>query len=117
MGRSRTFFVGLQDLQPATAVAILAACKQVMLRAGLPVDQWIGRVFWYCADGAAVMQSAANGVCGLLVRLHKEVLGYSVLEPVHANCHRADLAFRDVMDSSHAILDHVADTTNAVVTW
>ena len=35
MGRSRTFFVGLQDLQAGTAVAILAAYKQVMLRGGL----------------------------------------------------------------------------------
>ena len=117
MGRSRTSFPGLQDLQAGTAVAIIAAYEQVMLRAGLPVDQWIGRVFWYCADGVAVMESTANGVYSLLVRLHKKVLGYSVPVRVHANCHRADLAFRDAMASSHAFVDHVAHTTNAVVTW
>ena len=37
----------------------------------------------------------------------------SVLVPANANCHRVDLAFGDAMDSSHAFLDHVADTTDA----
>ena len=45
MGRSRIFFVRLHDLQAGTAVAILAVYKQVMLHAGLPVDQWMGRGF------------------------------------------------------------------------
>ena len=44
MGRSRTFFVGLQDLQAGTAVAILAAYMQVMLCAGLPVG-WCKTTF------------------------------------------------------------------------
>ena len=115
MGRSRTFFVGPQDLQAGRATAILVA--YVMLRARLAVIQWIDRVFWCCVDEAAVMQSTANEVCGLLVRLQKEVLGYSVLVLVHANCHCADLAFRDAMDSNHAFLNHIADATNAVVKW
>ena len=72
---------------------------------------------WYCADGASVMQSDGNGVAGLLMKLQREVIGYSLLVPVHANCHRADLAFRDAMDSSHEFLDHVADTMNAIVVW
>ena len=63
-GRSHTAFLGLQDLQAGTAVAIVATYKHVMLRAGLPVDQWIGRVFYHCADRATVMQSTGNGVCG-----------------------------------------------------
>ena len=28
------------------------------------------------------------------MKLQEEVLGYSVAVPLHANCHRADLAFR-----------------------
>ena len=35
MGKSRTAFLGLQDLQDGSAVGILAAYKEVMLRAGL----------------------------------------------------------------------------------
>ena len=69
--RSHSAFLGLQDLQVGTAVAAVAACKHVMLRAGLPLDQWIGQVFWYCAEGATAMQSTgkrvlgpSNGVCG-----------------------------------------------------
>ena len=116
-GQSRTAFLGLQELQAGTAVTILGAYKQVILRAGLSVEQWVGRVFLYCADGASVMQSDGNGVAGLLMKLQQEVLGYSLLVPVHANCHRADLAFRDAMDSSHEFVDHVADTINAIVVW
>ena len=47
------------------------------------------------------MQSTGNGVAGLLMKLQEEVLGYSVVVPLHANCHRADLAFRDAMDDTH----------------
>ena len=36
-----------------------------MLRVRLLVEAWIGRVFWYCANGVTVMQSTGNGVCGL----------------------------------------------------
>ena len=74
-------------------------------------------MFWYCADGATVMQSTGNGVCGLLQNLQTEVLGQAALVLVHANCHRADLAFREAMDGSHVFLDHVGETTTAVVAW
>ena len=88
-----------------------------MRRAGLNVEEWIRCVFWYCADGAAVMQSTKNGIAGLLMQPQCNVLGHSVIVPIHANCHRADLAFRDVMDSSHAFLDVAGNTMNVVVTW
>ena len=55
MGKSRTAFLGLQDLQDGSAEGIVAAYKQVMLRAGLTVEEWISRVFWYCVDGVVVM--------------------------------------------------------------
>ena len=117
MGKSRTAFLGLQDLQDGSAVGILAAYTQVMLRAGVTVEEWISRVFWYCADGAVVMQSTENGVAALLMQLQCDVPGHSVIVPVHANCHRADLAFRDAMDSSHEFPDVVSNTMNLVVTW
>ena len=108
MGKCRTAFLGLQDLHDASAVGILAAYKQVMLRAGLTVEEWISSVFWYCADGAVVMQPTENGVAGLLMQLQRDLVKYSVIVPLHANCHRADLAFRDAMDSSHEFPDVVA---------
>ena len=51
------------------------------------------------------------------MQLQHDVLGHSVVVPVHANCHRGDLAFRDAMDNSHEWLDVVGNTMNLVVTW
>ena len=51
------------------------------------------------------------------MQLRRDVLGHSVIVPVHANCHRADLAFHDTMDSSHGFMDVVGDTMNLIVTW
>ena len=116
-GRSHTTFLGLQDLQVGTAVGLVAAYKAVMLRAGWPVEEWIGRVFWYCADGATVMQSTGNGVCGLLQNLQVEAPGQAVRVPVHANSHRADLALCEAMDGNHVFLDYVSETTTTVVAW
>ena len=85
-----------------------------MLKAGLPIKKWVSRMFWYCADGAEVMQSTGNGVADLLMQLQAEVLGYNVVVPMHANCHRADLAIRDAMDSSHVFLDTVSEGMTSV---
>ena len=81
------------------------------------VEQQIGRPFWYCADGANVMHSDGNGVAGLLMKLQREVLGYSPLVPVYANCHPANLAFHHTIDNNHEFEDHVADTMNAILIW
>ena len=59
---SCTSFLSSQDLQDGSAVGILVACKQVMLRAGLTVEEWITRVVWYCPDGAAVLQSSQPSI-------------------------------------------------------
>ena len=98
MGKAVPHSWASKELQAGTAVTILGASKQVIPRAGLSVEQWVGRLFWYCADGASVMHSDGNGVAGLLMKLQREVPGYSLLVLVHANCHHADLAFRDAMD-------------------
>ena len=74
-------------------------------------------MFGYCADGAEVMQSTGNCVARLLMKLQEEVLGYSVVVPRHANCHRAHVAFRGAMDDTHELVDAVSGTMLAVVTW
>ena len=50
-GEVRTPFLGLRNLQDGRAVSIMAAYKQAMLHAGLPVEKRVPRMFWYCADG------------------------------------------------------------------
>ena len=45
------------------------------------------------------------------------MLGHAVLVSLHANCHRADLESGEALDGSHVFLDHVGETTNAVVAW
>ena len=117
IGKTHTAFLGLHDLHDGSAEGILAAFKQVMLRARFSVEEWISRVFWYRVDGAVVMQSTEKGVAGLLMQLQRDVLGHSMIVPIHANCHCADLAFRDAMDSSHEFLDVVGNTMNLAVTW
>ena len=112
-----TSYLTLHKLQDGTVVGILAAYKQAVLHAGLPVDQWVTRLFWYCADGVEVMQSTGNGVAKLLMKLQANVLGYSVVIPVRTKCHGADLAFRDAMDSSHKFVDLVADMMGSVEAW
>ena len=95
----------------------MAAYKQAMLHAGLPVEKWVARMLRYCADGAEVLPSTGNGVTGQLMKLQEEVFGSTVVIPMHANCHLADLALRDAMDDTHEFLDTVADTMTAVVAW
>ena len=116
-GQSRTAFLRLHDLQAGTAGTISLAYKQVLLRADLSLKQWIGRLFWFCANGGNVMQSNWDGVASLLLNLHYKVLGYLLHVPIDANSYGADLAFRDAMESSHEFLHHVADSMNAIVVW
>ena len=85
-GQSRTAFLGLQELQAGTAVTISSAYKQVILRACLLVEQWVGRLFWYCADGASFMQSDGNAVAGPQkeARKSKRKKRHKVLACMHA---------------------------------
>ena len=116
-GQVCTAFLGLWELRDGTAPSIVTAYNQTMLKAGLPIEKWVSRMFWYCADGAEVMQSTGNGVAALLMQPEAEVLGYSVVVPMHANSHRADLAFRDAMDSSHVFLHIVSEGMTSVTGW
>ena len=84
-GQVCTAFLGFWELRDGTTPSIVAAYKQTMLKAGLPSEKWVSRMFWYCAHGAEVMQSAGNGVAGLLMQLQAEGLGYSAVVPMHAN--------------------------------
>ena len=106
-GEARTAVLGLRNLRDGRAESLTAAYKEAMLHAGLPVEEWVARMFWYCANGAKVMMhSNGNGVAKLLMKLQEEVLGYRVVVPLHANCQhancqRAYLAFRNAMDDTH----------------
>ena len=62
-----------------TASSFVAAYKQTMLHAGLPIQKWVGRMFRYCSDGAKVMQPSGDGVATLLMKPQAKVLGYSVV--------------------------------------
>ena len=110
-----TSYLGCEYLKSGDAGAIVASYKRALLRAGAPVEEWVARLFWYCVDGADVMQCANTGVLGRLRSLQTELLGFSVVVPFHANCHRADLAFRDAMAAgNYGFLDIVADGMQAI---
>ena len=49
------------------------------------------------------------------MKLQEEVLGYSLVVRMHANCHRAIWAFHDAMDHTHELLDAVSVTLLTVV--
>ena len=114
-GLVTTSYLGCEYLKSGDAGAIVASYKRALLRACAPVEEWVARLFWYCADGADVMQGANTGVFGRLRSLQTELLGFSVVVPFHANCHRADLAFRDAMAAgNYGFLDIVADGMQAI---
>ena len=54
-GGVQTAFHGLHDLRDGTAASILAAYKQTMLHARLPIEKWVACMLWYRTDGAKVM--------------------------------------------------------------
>ena len=114
-GLVTTSYLGCEYLKSGDAGAIVASYKRALLRAGAPVEEWVARLFWYSADGADVMQGANTGVFGRLRSLQTELLGFNVVVPFHANCHRADLAFRDAMAAgNYGFLDIVADGMQAI---
>ena len=65
-GRSHTAFLRRQRLTSGTAAAVLSSYKRGFSNAGIPVEQWIGKSLWYCADRASVMQGVKSGVATLL---------------------------------------------------
>ena len=56
-----------------------------------------------------VMQGRQEGVYALLRDLQQEICGWSVVVPIHANCHRTDLAIKAALIAGHAFVDVVAN--------
>ena len=63
------------------------------------------RLAWLCTDGANVIVGTTAGLVDLLCASHQEVTGHAYFVAMHANCHRADLAFKDALKESHVDLD------------
>ena len=107
-----------QPLPSGTAPGIVTALKRAMAHADVDLDVWIRKLFFYCGDGASVVQ----GECGRIIRiigdLQKEIAGYDVVVPYHASCHRCELAFKAAIASDHAFLDLLVDTLqSAALFW
>ena len=66
------------------------------------------RLVGLCTDGENVMVGTNAGRDGLLRALQREVTGHAYLA-MHANCHRAVLAFKDALKEVHAFLDVLSD--------
>ena len=60
------------------------------------------RLAWLCTAGANVLVGTIAGLFGLVRVLQREVTGQAYFVVMHANCHRADLAFKDTLKEAHA---------------
>ena len=108
-GRAETMFLGCQSLPDGSGLGIITAYKRCFAAVGLPVDQWIPKLFWFCADGVSTMQGTVEGVYGRLLALQQKVAGYAVVVSFHANSHRAGLGWRDVLDEGHDFVSTVSE--------
>ena len=89
-GKPRTAFLSCQALPNGTASGIFSSYKRAFTAAGLEVTDWIPKLVWYCAGGATVTQGRQEGVYALLRDLQQEIYGWSVVVPIHANCHHCE---------------------------
>ena len=105
----RTAFLSCRALPNGTASGIFSSYKRAFTVAGLEVTDWIPKPVWYCAGGATIMQGRQEGVYALLRDLQQEICGWWVLVPIHANCHRTDLAIKAAFSAGHAFVDVVAN--------
>ena len=65
---------------------------------------------WYCTDGAAMMQGQQDSVYAFLRHLWQEMCVWLLVVPMHANCHRNDLAIKATLSVGHGFADIVAET-------
>ena len=84
-----------------------------MAHADVDLDVWIRKLFFYCGDGARVVQGECGGIIGIVGNLQKWIAGYDVVVPYHASCHRCELAFKAAISTEHAFLDLLADTLHS----
>ena len=81
-------FFSCQPLPSGTALGIVTALKRAMAHADVDLDVWIRKLFFYCRDGASVVQGECGGIIRIVGDLQKEIAGYDVVVPYHASCHR-----------------------------
>ena len=89
-----TNYFTCQPLLSGTAPRIVTALKRAMAHADVDLDVWIRKLFFYCGDGASVVQGKCGGIIHIVGDLQKEIARYDVLVPYHASCHRCELAFK-----------------------
>ena len=46
--------------------------------------------------------------------LQQDICGWSVVVPIHTNCHRTDLAIKAALSAGHAFVDVVANSMQQV---
>ena len=61
-----TSFFLCQSLPSGTALGIVTALKRSMAHAGVGLDVWIPKLFFYCGDGASVVQGEHGGIIAIL---------------------------------------------------
>ena len=106
-----------QALPNGTASGIFSSYKRAFTAAGLEVTDWIPKLVWYCGDGATVVQGRQEGVYALLRDLQQEICGWSVVVPIHANCHCRGLAIKASLSAGHDFVDVVAGMQQVALFW
>ena len=104
-----TRFCSMQALGAGDTKSILRVYKAVFELASVPFELWVRCFVWLCNDGANVMTGTKTGVVGLLRSLQEEVTGQSYFGAMHANCHRANLPFKDALKEAHIFPDVLND--------
>ena len=115
--RMVTKFFSCQPLPAGNANGIVTALKRSMAAAGVDLETWLPKIFFYCGDGASVVQGEHGGVVAILGELQQQLTAYNVIVPYHASCHRCDLAFKAAMQLDHAFLDLLADTLQSAASF
>ena len=110
-------YFSCQPLPSGTAPGIVIALKRAMAHANVDLDVWIRKLFFYCGDGASVVQGECGGIVRIVGDL-QEIAGYDVVVPYHESCHRCELAFKVAIAADHAFRDLLADTLQcAALFW
>ena len=105
-----TNFFACQPLPSGNANGIVTALKPSMAAAGVDLETWLPKMFFYCGDGASVVQGEHGGVVAILGELQQQLTRHNVIVPYHASCHRCDPTFKAAMQLDHTFLDLLGDT-------
>ena len=67
-----TNFFSCQPLPAGNANGIVTALKRSMAAAGVDLETWLPKIFFYCGDGASVVQGEHGGVVAILGELQQQ---------------------------------------------